>query len=129
MSCTHHPKYDPASGEPTGTWNIVAKLEGTGGSTLEDNQLRLESKSNAPCPFCWQAYAKYMYSCWKNACKNWDHSKERIKELEADGERLNWLDEQISWDKEPGIWWHFEWPSDNKLTLRQAIDKARKEQA
>jgi len=51
--------------------------------------------------------------------------KADLAKLEQDGKRLDWLDEQISWDKEPGIWWHFEWPPGNKLTLRQAIDKAK----
>ena len=32
--CAHHPKYDPASGEPTELW--------------------------LPCPYCWQVYARHL---------------------------------------------------------------------
>ncbi len=82
MNCTHHPKYDPASGEPTSVWNTGTKRYGI-----------------IPCPYCWQARAKWLEKRYQKArdvnikslekfmqsaiSKENTQLQERIKELEA----------------------------------------------
>ena len=47
MSCNH--KYDPASGEPTEEFRFYTAF-------MAD-----VPRMSAPCPYCWQAYAKHLH--------------------------------------------------------------------
>jgi len=60
MRCKHHPKYNPASGEPTEPLIVIM---------LKDHAL--------PCPYCWQARAK-----WLNEANGWRELEDRIAGLE-----------------------------------------------
>ncbi len=147
MKCEHHPKYDPASGEPT--------------SELAMKERFIKGNPNVllPCPYCWQARAKWldgqdigsMTSMNKIAAQNklieelkqklerkleahfsdfikkQSEHQERIKELEADGERLDAL--EVLLRKRRTYIPCLRWDPYEAETLRQAIDKARKEQA
>ena len=92
MSCKHHPKYDPTSGEPTGGYKYAHQTKKYEGVV-----------EWIPCPYCWQARAEWLdvklaevtedvkggeYDAGCFRADLWE-AKKRIKKLEADkGTRL-----------------------------------------
>jgi len=111
MSCHHHPTYDPASGESIGTVRI-ATVHAQG---------KFPTYKKVPCPYCWKARAEWLDMVAQGLALD----SKRIKELEADGERLDWLEAEGGWQDTDCFAvaleesWYYK-------DLRQAIDKARK---
>ena len=142
--CKHHPKYDPASGKPDFTLHLKSH-----------NRFGDDQWIKSPCPYCWQARVKWLDAklavnedLFDTQIKNSKHLAkkllERIKELEPDGERLDLVIKHMlilhppvpTADEFDEMWVICDYTLPNYVDclskdkdLRQAIDKARKEQA
>jgi len=72
------------------------------------------------CPACTMEEGVITSRCWTHECE--EELVLRVRELEQDSKRLDWLERQVSVSD---VCSHLDWDFNTAYTLRQAIDEAR----